>query len=73
MHDGSCRDCGTCHKPAKMAAEVPHPKAPTLDHIIPLAAGGTHEYANVKLAHFICNSIKSAGAGQLRLDIGAVA
>lgn len=65
--------CQLCHKPAKMAAEVPHPKAPTLDHIIPLAAGGTHEYANVQLAHFICNSIKSAGAGQLRLDIGAVA
>ena len=59
--------CQLCGRPVKMAATVPHPKAPTLDHIIPLAAGGTHEYANVQLAHFICNSRKSAGGGQLRL------
>ena len=28
------------------------------DHILPLAAGGVHENANVQLAHFICNSRK---------------
>lgn len=35
---------------------------PTIDHVIPIARGGLHEWANVKLAHRICNSIKSADA-----------
>lgn len=55
--------CRLCGKPVKRGAVVPHPMAPTLDHIIPLAAGGTHEPSNVQCAHFICNSIKSAGGG----------
>jgi 5-methylcytosine-specific restriction endonuclease McrA len=32
--------------------------APTIDHVLALAAGGTHEMANVQAAHFICNSLK---------------
>jgi hypothetical protein len=63
--------CGVCHKRVPRTATVPHPLAPTLDHIIPLAGGGSHTYANVQLAHFICNSRKSVGAGQLRLDLAA--
>jgi len=43
-------------------AVVPHPKAPTIDHVIPLSKGGTHEPANVQLAHYYCNSIKADGA-----------
>lgn len=35
---------------------------PTIDHVIPIARGGLHEWANVKLAHRICNCIKSADA-----------
>lgn len=35
---------------------------PTIDHVIPLARGGLHEWGNVKLAHKRCNSIKSANA-----------
>lgn len=31
---------------------------PSIDHVIPLAKGGTHTWDNVKLAHRICNSIK---------------
>ncbi len=31
---------------------------PSIDHVIPLAKGGTHEWNNVKLAHRICNSLK---------------
>jgi len=50
--------CQLCREPVMMATRVPHPWAPTLDHIIPLSAGGTHEYANVQLAHFMCNSVK---------------
>lgn len=32
---------------------------PSIDHVVPLAHGGTHTWDNVKLAHRICNSLKS--------------
>lgn len=32
---------------------------PSIDHVIPLAKGGTHSWDNVRLAHRICNSLKS--------------
>lgn len=46
---------------------------PSIDHVIAVANGGTHEWSNVKLAHRICNSNKNAEAvheaenGQLML------
>jgi len=51
--------CLLCGDPLDMGAQVPAPHAPTIDHVIPLARGGTHEPANVQAAHFLCNSIKS--------------
>ena len=33
---------------------------PSIDHVIPLAKGGTHSWDNVKLAHLSCNSAKGA-------------
>ncbi|MEU0847725.1 HNH endonuclease [Streptomyces flaveolus] len=53
--------CQLCRKPVARDEVVPHPKAPTIDHIVPLARGGTHEPVNVQLAHYLCNSIKSDG------------
>ena len=32
---------------------------PSIDHVIPLAKGGKHEWSNVKLAHHYCNTLKS--------------
>lgn len=32
---------------------------PSIDHVVPRAKGGTHTWGNVKLAHCVCNSIKS--------------
>lgn len=43
--------CGICGKEVSM--ENFH-----VDHIIPLACGGTHEYANTQAAHPRCNKIK---------------
>lgn len=62
-------ECQLCGKAIKRDALVPHPLAPTIDHIVPLAAGGTHEPANAQAAHFMCNAMKGAGGGpqQLRL------
>jgi 5-methylcytosine-specific restriction endonuclease McrA len=50
--------CQLCGLPVDREAEVPSPLAPTIDHIIPLAKGGTHEPSNAQCAHFICNSTK---------------
>ncbi len=53
--------CQICGKKVKDNKKVPHPYSPSLDHIVPLARGGTHEPKNVRLSHFICNSIKRDG------------
>lgn len=45
---GICQLCGT---PVQRTAA-------TLDHIVPLSRGGTHEPANVQIAHGPCNSRK---------------
>ena len=31
---------------------------PSIDHIQPLSMGGVHSWENVRLAHFICNSVR---------------
>lgn len=59
--------CQICGKRLAIAERVPHPKAPTIDHIIPLAQGGTHEYSNVQAAHFMCNAMKGDRAASDQL------
>ncbi len=56
--------CGLCRKLVAMDKPIPHPKAPTIDHVVPLSRGGDDTRANVQLAHFLCNSIKGAGGSQ---------
>lgn len=51
--------CGICKQSTDPSKKVPHPRAPTLDHIIPLSRGGPHTLDNTQCACFICNSIKS--------------
>lgn len=53
-----------------MTKAVPHPKAPTIDHIVPLADGGDDVRSNVQLAHFICNSMKGTGGTQQLMLVG---
>lgn len=52
--------CLLCGQPVDRRVVAPELLAPTLDHIIPLARGGTHEPENVQCAHFICNSRKGS-------------
>lgn len=54
-----CHLCG-CVVNAKYRA--PHRLSAVLDHVIPLALGGTHVRENVKLAHWSCNSRKRTRA-----------
>lgn len=55
------RDDWTCHicgDPVDRDAVVPDLAAPVLDHVVPLARGGSHHEANLRTAHFYCNSVK---------------
>lgn len=67
------RDRWCCHICGKKAPEslrgTYHDLAPELDHVVPLAAGGTHTWGNVKLAHRMCNQVKGATPlGQLMIE-----
>lgn len=55
--------CHLCNRKTDPTKRVPHPRAPTLDHVIPLSCGGTHEPLNCRTACYICNTRKGAGGG----------
>jgi 5-methylcytosine-specific restriction endonuclease McrA len=60
----AARDNWRCHICGKRVTR----KTWSMDHLIPLSAGGSHTYDNVALAHHLCNSRRGAtGAAQLRL------
>lgn len=61
--------CHICWKQTDPSKVVPHPRAPTIDHVIPLARGGTHEPANVATACFRCNSLKGDRGGGEQLAL----
>lgn len=62
------RTCQLCGKRVAMTKAVPHSKAATIDHVVPISEGGGDIRANVQLAHFLCNALKGArGSQQLAL------
>lgn len=65
------RDNWTCHicaKKVRRGLSGLHPDGPTIDHLVPLSAGGDDLAYNVALAHRQCNVRRGAhGAAQLRL------
>lgn len=61
-----CKLCGVS-TPRRLRGST-EDRAPELDHIIPLAAGGEHSYRNTQCACRRCNGAKSSKPlGQLRL------
>ena len=61
--------CHICREPVDPTRRAPDPKAPSLDHLIPLAAGGRHEPSNVALSHLGCNVKRgTAEVGTVPLD-----
>ena len=52
------RVCALCGKKVDMSVHSNHDNYPSIDHIIPVAKGGTHTWDNVQLAHRTCNTIK---------------
>lgn len=65
--------CQLCRRKVRRDVAVPHPLAPTLDHIIPLAAGveagGVHAPHNVQCAHYMCNCTKQANMITVQLAL----
>jgi len=62
--------CQCCRKPTPRDKRgTYHPRAPELDHIIPLSKGGEHSYRNTQLLCRACNAAKSDSdqGQQLRL------
>lgn len=60
-HDGY--RCHLCRRKTDTTKQTPHPRAPTIDHIIPLAQGGKHEQSNCRTACFLCNARKGDRGG----------
>lgn len=61
-----CRLCG--RKTPERLRGTFDPRAPEVDHIIPIAAGGEHAYRNTQCACRACNIAKGAAPlGQMRL------
>lgn len=52
--------CGICDTQIDPAAKLPNQMSASIDHIIPISKGGTHERANVQAAHLLCNVSKGA-------------
>lgn len=51
--------CWLCGKPCDITLEPNDNYYPSIDHVFPVSLGGKDQWDNVKLAHRICNSIKS--------------
>jgi 5-methylcytosine-specific restriction endonuclease McrA len=59
--------CQLCGRKVRRDVNPHHPLAPSIDHIVPLSAGGRHEPGNVQTAHMRCNIVRGAvGPAQLR-------
>lgn len=53
-------DCGICGGDMDRELRWPDPFSNSIDHIIPLSRGGTHEAHNLQWAHLRCNVSKGA-------------
>lgn len=59
--------CGLCSLPVDPDRAWPDPMSPSLDHVVPLSAGGEHSRANTQLAHWLCNVRKGARVAEADL------
>lgn len=61
--------CQICRRKVNRTAPPPSDRYPTLDHVIPMALGGPHSYANVQLACRQCNTRKGVRGGNEQLAL----
>lgn len=65
--------CSLCGKAISKTKPHPHPKALTMDHVIPISCGGDDAPHNVRACHSLCNSIKGNrvhGGGEQLMLVG---
>jgi 5-methylcytosine-specific restriction endonuclease McrA len=60
--------CHLCGRKVNPHLSGMHPKGPTVDHLVPLSAGGDDELSNVALAHRACN-VKRGTRGEVQLRL----
>lgn len=53
--------CHICRKRVDLRLSGMDPLGPTIDHLLPISAGGLDEFANVMLAHRVCNTRRGTG------------
>jgi 5-methylcytosine-specific restriction endonuclease McrA len=54
--------CYLCNQTIDSTLRFPDRMAATIEHIIPLALGGTHTYDNVAASHALCNFKKGCNS-----------
>lgn len=54
--------CPLCGDTMDRTINYPDPLSASVDHIVPLSLGGTHEQANLQWTHLVCNIRKGAKA-----------
>ncbi len=52
--------CGICNKSVDPNTKHPDPMYGSIDHIVPIAIGGSSDDENLQLAHLVCNLRKGA-------------
>jgi hypothetical protein len=53
--------CHLCLGKVDRHLVCPDPLSPSIDHLVPISDGGSDDPENLRLAHFGCNSSRSAG------------
>ena len=59
VHKAGKADCGICGTPIDMSLKWPDVQSFSVDHIIPVSLGGSHDRENLQPAHLSCNARKS--------------
>lgn len=62
--------CHLCRRRVNRLLRAPHRRSATFDHLIPVADHGDDSPANLRLAHWSCNSSRGAGGVVQLLLIG---
>ncbi|XTZ17059.1 HNH endonuclease [Micromonospora echinospora] len=61
--------CQICKRSIPQRLRVPHPRAGTVDHVVPRSQGGSHDPANLGAAHMGCNSARNNRGGGEQLAL----